>query len=229
MAAQQTNMEEILTSIRTTLAEETAKAGTPAAPAELVEVSDEEVLALSEADVAPSGEVEAPAEEIVDLTAFGQGEMKMQSAADMPAPTDVLGQGEPEQPAAAPVVAPVPAAVAPVTEPAVPAPAPTPASAVTDDHLDKLISEISATPAPVLASPAAAPTAPVAAPASSSAAPEMMPLGLVNDVADLQVALPAEVLAAALRPLVQTWLEQNLAGVVERLVQAEISKLANDE
>jgi hypothetical protein len=70
--------------------------------------------------------------------------------------------------------------------------------------------------------------APVAvAPAAPAA--EMMPLGIVSDVADLQVALPAEVLAAALRPLVQTWLEQNLAGVVERLVQAEISKLANEE
>ncbi len=228
MAAQQTNMEEILTSIRTTLAEETAKAGTPAAPAELVEVSDEEVLALSEADVAPAGDGAAPAEEIVDLAAFGQGEMKMQSAADVPAPVDVLGQGEPEQPVAAPAVAPAPAAV-PVAEPAAPAPSATPASVVTDDHLDKLISEIAATPAPAPSAPEAASVpAPEAKPAPS-AAPEMMPLGLVNDVADLQVALPAEVLAAALRPLVQTWLEQNLAGVVERLVQAEISKLANDE
>ena len=54
MAAQQTNMEEILTSIRTTLAEETAKAGTPAAATAAHEMSDEEVLALSEEDVLPA-------------------------------------------------------------------------------------------------------------------------------------------------------------------------------
>ena len=45
---------------------------------------------------------------------------------------------------------------------------------------------------------------------------------------DMQVALPAEVLAMALRPLVQEWLKANLPGVVERLVQAEIAKLSGN-
>ena len=45
---------------------------------------------------------------------------------------------------------------------------------------------------------------------------------------DMQVALPAEVLAMALRPLVQEWLKTNLPGVVERLVQAEIAKLSGN-
>ncbi|HEX2858693.1 MAG TPA: DUF2497 domain-containing protein [Alphaproteobacteria bacterium] len=210
MAAQQTNMEEILTSIRTTLAEETAKAGTPAATAVAEEMSDEEVLALSEADVMPA----ANAEETVDLAAFGQeGEVKMQPAANVSANADVLGEG-PETPVAATA-----APAAPVEAAA--APAATPAPAKQADDLDKLIAEIASEPAP-----AAAPTVPAA---SAGVANAPVSLGLVGDVADLQVALPAEVLAAALRPLVQTWLEQNLAGVVERLVQAEISKLSNAE
>jgi cell pole-organizing protein PopZ len=41
----------------------------------------------------------------------------------------------------------------------------------------------------------------------------------------MRLVLPAEVLAMALRPMVQDWLNANLAGVVERLVQAEIAKL----
>ena len=41
----------------------------------------------------------------------------------------------------------------------------------------------------------------------------------------VQVALPAEVLAMALRPMVKDWLEQNLPDVVERLVKDEITKL----
>lgn len=41
----------------------------------------------------------------------------------------------------------------------------------------------------------------------------------------MQLTLPAEVLAMALRPMVQNWLNANLPNVVERLVREEIAKL----
>lgn len=40
-----------------------------------------------------------------------------------------------------------------------------------------------------------------------------------------QIAFPAEVLAEALRPLVQDWVAENLPGIVENLVQEELSRL----
>jgi cell pole-organizing protein PopZ len=42
----------------------------------------------------------------------------------------------------------------------------------------------------------------------------------------LQVAFPAEVLAEALRPLVASWVAENLPDVVERLVREELTRLA---
>lgn len=67
-------------------------------------------------------------------------------------------------------------------------------------------------------------------PASSEAAQGVMYQASAVQVVggDMQVALPAEVLAMALRPLVQEWLKANLPGVVERLVQAEIAKLSGN-
>lgn len=50
-------------------------------------------------------------------------------------------------------------------------------------------------------------------------------LGALQTAEGMQLVLPAEVLAVALRPMVQGWLEANLPKVVEQLVQAEIAKL----
>src|SRR5690606_37766801 len=53
-------------------------------------------------------------------------------------------------------------------------------------------------------------------------------LPVVEGTGDLQVAFPAEVLAAALRPMVKDWVEENLSQIVEKLVREEISKLSED-
>jgi len=44
----------------------------------------------------------------------------------------------------------------------------------------------------------------------------------------LQVGLPAEILAEALRPLIKDWVAENLPSIVEKLVADEISKLVKD-
>lgn len=47
--------------------------------------------------------------------------------------------------------------------------------------------------------------------------------------AGLQIAFPSEVLAEALRPLVKSWVEQNLPDIVERLVKEELERLAGSD
>jgi cell pole-organizing protein PopZ len=53
-------------------------------------------------------------------------------------------------------------------------------------------------------------------------------LSSVQGPEGMQIAFPAEVLAMALRPMVQEWLSKNLPGVVEKLVKEEISKLTQN-
>ncbi len=92
------------------------------------------------------------------------------------------------------------------------------------------------------AQPEATPPAPadfqsatdLASPLPSTAPGSFNPAGatVVNTLetaAGMQLVLPAEVLAVALRPMVQGWLDANLPAVVERLVQAEIAKLNNND
>jgi hypothetical protein len=55
-----------------------------------------------------------------------------------------------------------------------------------------------------------------------------MVLPALEGVGGLQVAFPAEVLAAALRPMVKDWVQENLASIVERLVKEEIGKLTQE-
>ncbi|MFZ2587886.1 MAG: DUF2497 domain-containing protein [Alphaproteobacteria bacterium] len=55
-----------------------------------------------------------------------------------------------------------------------------------------------------------------------------MVLPALEGVGGLQVAFPAEVLAAALRPMVKDWVAENLPAIVERLVKEEIGKLTQD-
>jgi cell pole-organizing protein PopZ len=61
-------------------------------------------------------------------------------------------------------------------------------------------------------------------PAEAPAAPSFK-LDMVDVGAGPQVAFPAEVLAMALRPMVQQWLADNLPSVVEKLMKEEIAKM----
>jgi cell pole-organizing protein PopZ len=69
----------------------------------------------------------------------------------------------------------------------------------------------------------------LAAPLANTSLPPVVDTYHAGMIADAQGAtqltLPAEVLAMALRPMVQDWLHANLAGVVEKLVREEIEKL----
>lgn len=74
-----------------------------------------------------------------------------------------------------------------------------------------------------IAADIAAPIADVTMPATPATTHEM---GMIAGAdGGMQLTLPAEVLAMALRPMVQNWLNANLSGVVERLVREEIAKL----
>lgn len=59
-----------------------------------------------------------------------------------------------------------------------------------------------------------------------AAAAEVQHLSAIPGPNGLQVSFPVEVLAEALRPLVGTWVEQNLPDIAERLIREELSKLA---
>jgi cell pole-organizing protein PopZ len=143
---------------------------------------------------------------------------------------DLLGE-----PVAAPVVAPITSA-GPVAAPA----APTEAS----DEFDKLLSQISDDQKKSIASaeeqkqallaeedplgetiPVAKPAKAEVAVATPAANGSVFRVEALGDGGAPQVALPAEVLAMALRPMVQEWLQENLAGIVEKLVKDEISKM----
>jgi len=52
-------------------------------------------------------------------------------------------------------------------------------------------------------------------------------LKAVPGISGLQVGFPIEVLAEAIRPMISTWIEDNLPALVEKLVKEELSKLAD--
>lgn len=252
MVAQQAEMEEIISSIRTTLAEESAKVGAPNADL-LDAAAEDDVLELTASEMVAAGAsapVQAAGDDLVDINAFastGEAKPADPAAALM---TDLLGEPLPgaAAPAAAaePAVAPEPVA-APVVEVAAPE---APKTAEAADEFDRLLAQISNDQQqkvavaeeqkqallaeeeplgdlPVVAAPEVKeePVVPAVASApevNGAARPEV---GLIAGVSGTQVTLPAEVLAMALRPMVQDWLKENLASVVEKLVKDEISKL----
>lgn len=248
---QQAAMEDILSSIRTTMAEETAKVGSGSA--DLIDAAaeqdgpEDDVLELSAADM-----VTAPTtndiDELIDIAAFAStGEAKtvnVKTAAQMA--DDILGESS----STAPVVAEAPAVASPSSEAA--------------DDFDRLLAEISQEQQQNVAAsevskqalmdeeePLGAeevddepPTAEeliqdiedtamaeavaaVSSPAGTSGGASFT-LGAIDTPQGVQVAFPAEVLALALRPMVQDWLAKNLPGVVEKLVKEEISKLTQN-
>lgn len=242
MSQNNNSMEDILTSIRTSVEEETAKAtgGEQA-------VGDD-VLALSEEDI--TGDAAGGADdELIDIDAFANsGEAKAASKVDTA--SDPLGVNAPavaapppEAKAAEPAAPAAPAAGGPdevkaaeddfdrllaeLETPAGEAPAaPAPEAAPEAPAVEEVVAEVPVDPAPAPAPAAAAPAA-VAAPAV--AAPSgRLELAAIETVDGLQVAFPAEVLAAALRPLVKDWVAENMPGVVERLVKEEIAKISQE-
>jgi cell pole-organizing protein PopZ len=268
----QPNMDDILNTIRTDLAEETARVEAGgAADGFDVDLSDDEVLALSSEDLvegaapaegnaAPAEAPQPPAESggdgLIDLNAFtaGAGLSKVDPK-DVAAGIgdDVLGEGLPTAAEPAQLVAETAAAAPAASEP------PPAAEGSAEDEMDRLLAEIKQTAAapaavndallaldepvaeevpgvepevqePVVEQPGEA-AAPMDVPAveSSSVAPHApanrMNLSLIPGVSGMQLALPAEILAEALRPLVQDWVRENLPHVVERLVAEEISKM----
>lgn len=278
MVAQQAEMEDILSSIRTTLAEETAKVGGGSADLIDAAAADDDVLELTSAemlDVSGHAQVAPPAsaEDLIDIAAFTQtGETKPADPAALANPAeDLLGE-----PVSASGVAAAPEPVVAAAE-AGAISAPAPAAAPAADEFDRLLAEISqeqkqqvsvaeeqrqallaeeeplgveehaeqiAAADPVvepvvtaaeesLATAAAATTAlPLTAESLTAAAlpglQQHYRLGTVESSDGVQIALPAEILAMALRPMVQQWLNDNLSTVVERLVKDEISKLTQN-
>lgn len=232
----------------TDIVEEAQAASEPAAqPAEEAKKEqgqDEEMVDINA--FAESGEVKAADKADVEKakgTYTGDeqpAETPAEEAAEAPAETPAE-----ETPAA-------PAEEPPAAEDAA-APAQPVAESVDDIDIDALMNEVAeeaeeAAEAPAEETPAAPaeePTTaeeteePLAEQASPSSAPaeeaqnvaaaaadRLVHLATVPSPTGLQVSFPVEVLAEALRPLVSTWVEQNLADIVERLVKEELTKLA---
>lgn len=245
-------MEDILSSIRTGVVEETAKVGNGSADlidAAAAQDGEDDVLELSAEDMVPvaSGEAAGEDDELIDIAAFGaSGEAKpvdKMTAAEIAA--DILGDAKG---AASVVAAPVETggaadefdrllaeisqdqlqqvAAAEVSKQVLMAEE-EPLGAETAEELVEDASEDVVAPdaaeEPLADVPAEAVELPV-----SGVAPQYS-LGTVQGAdGGVQIALPAEVLAMALRPMVQDWLAKNLAGVVEKLVKDEISKLTQN-
>lgn len=262
-------MDDILSSIRSGVAEEGGKVGSGSA--DLIEASaaqeqaDEDVLELSEADMVAEGVSANEPEELIDLEAFGaSGEAKtvtdsgaavaeelMQAEPVASAVADAadefdrllaeISQEQQQQVVAAKISKEdLLAEDAPLGEDELEAGDAAPDVASADEVLGENLLEgvagktVDAAPeagaaveavASVAASAAVGEMA-AAAPAAVQAAVARFEVGAIQGPEGVQVAFPAEVLAMALRPMVQDWLVKNLPDVVEKLVKEEISKLA---
>lgn len=236
MSVQQSSMEDILSSIRSSLEEETAKASQSAAGG-----AGADVLDLSETDIAVedplaalNGNHAAPAaggeDDLIDLNAFASGgavkALDAQSVQNLDANPAVSKDEVVEET--------VPEDVVSATEDLLgvaPAATPVPAASA-GDPFDQLLAELGGDEAETDEITAA--TAPVTETVAAAAAPSVPQNGQRLELAafkthqGLQVGLPAEVLAEALRPMVAQWLSENLPAVVERLVRDEIAKLTTE-
>lgn len=237
--AQTESMEDILTSIRSGVE------GAAAGAADVLELEPNDILEDAGTNGHSHGAVAAGGdEELIDINAFARnGE---ENPAEYVAGGDVLGEGDvpvekDEAPALDPVVTKM-AQAAPVADEAI--------KAAAEDEFDKLLAELGGDEAkpevvktdilpPVMEAAAevgavaedvvmenvvAAPSEVVIPPTSGM----RMVLPALEGVGGLQVAFPAEVLAAALRPMVKDWVAENLSAIVERLVKDEIGKLTQE-
>lgn len=273
-------MEEILSSIRSSLEEETGRVAREQAGATVADAVADDVLELDDADMLPEGEEPAAemvvaadikdipsVDEIFDINAFAtEGKETKVKAQDIATLKNDLGEDD--------TIEPVDVAVAEqvAQEPQKPAVQEQAAS----DDFDRLLNELQSETVSVADAPAAPAVEEIVAEAAvveeaavvtveevvaleeaagpsddvvealaGAAAEEIMQdlmpvaapvagatrrvqLAAIPGVSGLQVALPAEILAEALRPLVKDWVAENLPQVVERLVADEIEKLVKD-
>lgn len=255
----QADMDDILSSIRSGVAEEGSKVGTGSA--DLIEAADadngaeDDVLELSETDMVAVTEPDlggaaGAGEELIDLDAFGtSGEAKTlageANVADglltaEPAAAAATGMGdaadefdrllaeisqEQQQQVVASKISKEELLAEEVplgTEE--PVAVEEPAEAVAEESAGELVAE-AAGDVDVTEEAAMAMTESVV---QATVGRARFELGAVQGPDGVQIAFPAEVLAMALRPMVQEWLSKNLPDVVEKLVKEEISKLAQN-
>jgi cell pole-organizing protein PopZ len=197
-AGQDGSMEDILASIRRILAEDSAQPMPP--PPEPVTPPGDDVLDLTEQmlapEPAPAAPAEAPAMSAADIDALF----------DAPPPAAAAAP-----PAPAPVPEPPPAPVMATAAPVAPAPAPGTAAG------DGLIGES-------VAAAAAASFAALRA-AARGTAEEARPAAADMLVGNGAVTLE-QMVREELRPLLKAWLDVNLPPLVERLVKAELERVA---
>lgn len=232
--------DDILNSIRNGV-EEAQKAS---ADSDVLELSPENIVEPNGTNGTPNGHTAAAetADDFIDINAFASSGSE-KKATSVPASGDILGADDPlPQPASAPAEA------APVGDekakadaefdkllaelgaddtkeaPAPAAPAPTASESAAPEPIPETPPEAASPPPEPM--PAAAPPMPASPPAAAASIPTgTLELAAISTTEGLQVAFPAEVLAAALRPMVKDWVAANLPQIVERLVKEEIAKL----
>jgi cell pole-organizing protein PopZ len=212
------SMEDILASIRRILAEDSAQPMPP--PPEPATPPGDEVLDLTEQMLAPEAAAPSPApppgQAKADEAKAGMGAADIDALFDAPplatatplsaADIDALFNAPPQ-----PEPAPPPLAAAP---PPQPAPPPTPsAEAAPGDGL------IGGTVAAAAAASFAALRAAARGPAEETRPAADVLLG--NGALTLE-----QIVREELRPLLKSWLDANLPPIVERLVKAELERVA---
>lgn len=207
-----TEIDDIMSSIRESVATESTKVGQGNDDLlnAAAETADDDVLELTPAELATPAAAPAATVDVTDILGVSTLSPADEAADEFDKLLAEIGQEKQQR--AAEVQAQKEALLADV-EPLGTEPMPTPP--LTDEEAGTALNE---TP---MTEPVAA--APVAVPASSTSATHTV--GMLPGSDGLQLVLPAEVLAIALRPMVQGWLDANLPKVVEQLVQAEIAKL----
>ncbi|TKW61609.1 MAG: DUF2497 domain-containing protein [Blastochloris viridis] len=237
----QTDMDDILSSIRSGVAEEGVKVGTGSA--DLIDAAaaaegdiEDDVLELSEMDMVTVAENAGEAEELIDLEAFGaSGEAKSVVSSDIGGVAGELLQSEVADPVVADAADEFDRLLAEISQEQqqVAGPKISKEDLMAEDAPlgaeESIVAETDAEEVSVVEGVQVA-SAPVAATVDvqqvTSAAASRFEVGAIQGPEGVQVAFPAEVLAMALRPMVQDWLAKNLPDVVEKLVKEEISKLA---
>ena len=209
-AQQEPSMEEILASIRRIISEDEPAEGKKAeAPAD--ERNSEDVLELTEIAEEEPPAVPEPEEEpeVAEIDFDAPVEAEAEEEIDLEAPAEAEQDEElelREEAAFAEAVAPE----APVEEP-VPAPVPEPVVRAPDAAVDN---SLISTP------PAAAATGSLASlVAAVDRAKGGAQLGDANRTIE-------DLVKEVMRPMIREWLDQNLPGLVERLVRREIERLS---
>jgi cell pole-organizing protein PopZ len=210
------SMEDILASIRKILAEDSAQPMPP--PPEPATPPGDEVLDLTEQmlapDPSPAPKAEAPAMSAADIDALFEAPPQAAAAPMSAADIDALFDAPPPAAAAAP---PAPAApAAPPEQPSAPVmatAAPTPSPAAGEGLIGGSVAAAAAASFAALRAAARGP--------AEEARPAAADVLLGNGALTLEQMVREE-----LRPLLKAWLDANLPPLVERLVKAELERVA---